>query len=92
MVLHASVATLMLRLHRGDNAVLQILGWLACIYLVIKGVEILQIGLASVREGSGRSTVIAVGAFSLAACVLAAIVFVWLINAQAGATGTPPLP
>lgn len=46
---------------------LQIITWLLSFYLVMKGVEILQIGLASNR--SNRSGLIFIGCLSIAACV-----------------------
>ncbi len=60
---------------------LQILTYLLCFYLVIKGVEILQIGLSSGR--AGRSGVITLGALTLVACVTAAFVFANMQDQQA---------
>lgn len=60
---------------------LQILTYLLCFYLVVKGVEILQIGLASGR--ADRRPVIILGALTLVACVLAALVFVNMQDSQA---------
>jgi hypothetical protein len=69
---------------------LQIIGWIACVYLLAKGVEFYQRGVAA--EGPGRTQAIMIGGFALVACGVAAIVFVLLINAQANATSTPSLP
>jgi len=52
---------------------LQILTYLLGFYLVVKGVEVLQIGLASNREN--RGLLVTIGALTLAACIVAAIVF-----------------
>ncbi len=60
---------------------LQIITYLLAFYLVMKGVEILQIGLASSREARGG--LIAVGALSLAACVAAGGFFVKMQDDQA---------
>ncbi len=60
---------------------LQILTYLLSFYLVIKGVEVLQIGLASNRNS--RSLVIGIGVVTLAACVLAAFVFISWQDSQA---------
>ena len=60
---------------------LQIITYLLAFYLVIKGVEVLQIGLASNREN--RGTVIAIGALTLIACVIAAFSFVAMQDGQA---------
>jgi len=53
---------------------LQIITYLLAFYLVMKGVEILQIALASAREK--RSAMIALGVLCIVACVIAAIAFV----------------
>jgi hypothetical protein len=60
---------------------LQILTYLLCFYLVIKGIEVLQIGLASGRES--RMTVVAVGALTLIACIIAALSFANMQDNQA---------
>jgi hypothetical protein len=60
---------------------LQILTYLLSFYLVIKGVEVLQIGLASNRNS--RSFVIGIGIVTLVACVLAAFAFTSLQDTQA---------
>jgi len=60
---------------------LQIITYLLAFYLVVKGVEILQIALASGREKRGG--IIGLGVFMLAACILAAIGFVLMQDAQA---------
>jgi hypothetical protein len=60
---------------------LQILTYLLSFYLVIKGVEILQIGLASNR--SKRGGLIAFGGLTLAACMVAAVGFTVMQDNQA---------
>jgi hypothetical protein len=60
---------------------LQIITYLLAFYLVMKGVEIFQIGLASSRER--RSALIAIGVISIAACVLAGGFFVKMQDDQA---------
>lgn len=60
---------------------LQIITYLLGFYLVIKGVEILQIGLASNRPS--RSLVIAIGLLAVGACVIAAFSFVKMQDDQA---------
>ena len=60
---------------------LQIVTYLLCFYLVIKGVEILQIGLASGRPDRGALKVI--GWMTLIACVAAAIAFATFQDQQA---------
>jgi len=60
---------------------LQILTYLLAFYLVIKGIEILQIGLASNREK--RAGIIILGALTLVACIIAASGFVTLQDQQA---------
>ena len=52
---------------------LQIITDLLAFYLVVKGVEVLLIGLASNREN--RNQIILVGKLTLAACVIAALSF-----------------
>ncbi|PZT99867.1 MAG: hypothetical protein DI624_04125 [Brevundimonas sp.] len=60
---------------------LQIMTYMMAFYLVLKGVEILQIGLASNR--SSRKGLIVLGALTLFACVFAAIGFVGMQDNQA---------
>ena len=60
---------------------LQILTYLLAFYLVIKGIEILQIGLSSGR--ASRRGVITLGAVTLAACIVAAVGFVSMQDDQA---------
>lgn len=56
---------------------LQIITYLLGIYLVMKGVEILQIGLGSARPN--RVGLIIIGVVALIICVSAAV---YLVNAQ----------
>ena len=60
---------------------LQILTYLLAFYLVIKGIEVLQIGLASSRPRRGG--VILIGLVTAAACVVAAGVFTNMQDEQA---------
>lgn len=60
---------------------LQIITYLLAFYLVVKGVEILQIALASNREKRGG--IIAFGVLVLIACVFAASAFVTMQDKQA---------
>ncbi len=56
---------------------LQIITYLLAFYLIMKGVEILQIGLASNRER--REGVLAIGLLALIACIAAGA---WFANMQ----------
>ena len=60
---------------------LQIITYLLAFYLVVKGVEILQIALASNREK--RAGIITFGVLVLIACVFAASSFVTMQDKQA---------
>lgn len=60
---------------------LQIMTYMMAFYLVLKGVEILQIGMASSRPS--RKGLITLGVLTLVACVLAAITFVGMQDEQA---------
>ena len=60
---------------------LQIITYLLSLYLVIKGIEILQIALASNREHRGG--IILIGILTLAVCVVAALGFSWMQDQQA---------
>jgi len=60
---------------------LQIITYLLAFYLVIKGIEVLQVGMASGRER--RGVLLAVGWITLAACIVAAAFFVFLQDEQA---------
>lgn len=61
---------------------LQILTYMLAFYLVIKGVEILQIALSSGRERRGG--IVTLGVLTLIACMIAAGAFVHLQDRQAG--------
>lgn len=65
---------------------IQILMYLLAFYLVLKGVEILQIALASNRPARGG--IVLFGAFVLAASVLAAAAFVGMQDQQAQSVGS----
>jgi hypothetical protein len=60
---------------------LQILTYLLAFYLVIKGIEVLQIGLASSRER--RGAVLTLGWLTLLACAIAAFGFTTMQDNQA---------
>ena len=60
---------------------LQIITYLLCFYLVVKGIEILQIGLASGRPN--RAGPVTLGACVLVACIVAAGAFVTMQDDQA---------
>lgn len=60
---------------------LQILTYMLAFYLVLKGIEILQIALASNRPK--RAGIITLGALTLVACIIAAVCFAGLQDQQA---------
>ena len=60
---------------------LQIITYLLAVYLIVKGVEVLQIGLASNRENRGG--LIIIGAITLGICAAAAVIFVSMQDDQA---------
>lgn len=60
---------------------LQILTYLLSVYLVVKGIEVLQIALASSRES--RQGLIVLGALTLAGCIVAGISFSAMQDTQA---------
>jgi hypothetical protein len=60
---------------------LQIITYLLAFYLVVKGVEVLQIGLASSR--TQRVPLIVIGALTLVVCIGAAYLFVTMQDEQA---------
>ena len=60
---------------------LQILTYLLAVYLVVKGIEVLQIGLASGREN--RTGLIIFGGATLAGCIVAALAFSNMQDKQA---------
>jgi hypothetical protein len=66
---------------------LQILTYMLAFYLVLKGIEILQIGLASSR--SSRRGLVVLGGLTLFACVLAAFGFVAMQDRQATSLSRP---
>jgi hypothetical protein len=65
---------------------LQIITYLLAFYLVVKGIEVLQIALASEREK--RNGIVIFGAFVLLACIVAAGAFVVMQDAQAKSVGS----
>ena len=65
---------------------LQIITYLLSFYLVVKGIEILQIALASGRER--RKPLIIIGAIVLAACIIAACGFVTMQELQVKSIGS----
>ena len=60
---------------------LQILTYMLAFYFVLKGIEILQIALASNRDKRGG--IIAIGVLTLIGCVIAAIAFASMQDQQA---------
>jgi uncharacterized membrane protein HdeD (DUF308 family) len=60
---------------------LQIITYLLAFYLIMKGVEILQIGLASGREP--RTPMVVIGVLSIIACGIAGYSFVTWQDQQA---------
>lgn len=69
---------------------LQILTYLLSFYLVIKGIEVLQIGLASGR--SNRSWLVVIGVATLAVCVMAGGYFSYIQDQQAISLSRPSGP
>jgi uncharacterized membrane protein HdeD (DUF308 family) len=67
---------------------LQILTYLLSFYLCIKGVEILQIALASSRPN--RAGIITIGCVALIACIVAAVTFSALQDHQATSMSHTP--
>lgn len=69
---------------------LEILGFMLCVYLIFKGVEIYQIGIASRPERKTEVSII--GNIMLVAGVIVAVVFViWILN-QAQSIPSHSLP
>jgi NADH:ubiquinone oxidoreductase subunit 6 (subunit J) len=60
---------------------LQIITYLLAVYLIVKGVEVLQIALASNRER--RAGIVFFGAVVLFGCIIAAAAFVQMQDTQA---------
>ena len=71
---------------------LQILTYMFGFYLVVKGIEVLQIGLSSNREN--RKAMIILGSLTLAACLIAAFAYSNMQDSQASSlnTSAPTLP
>lgn len=63
---------------------IQIAIWLGCVYLVFKGVSILQTALASQNEN--KNIILLIGWGSVLASLIAAFVFFNMSNEQAAAT------
>jgi uncharacterized membrane protein HdeD (DUF308 family) len=69
---------------------LQILTYMLAFYLVVKGMEILQIALASNREK--RDGIITIGILTLILCICAAGGFVAMQDQQAKSVGSQTTP
>lgn len=54
---------------------IQVIGFLFCVYLIFKGVEIFQIALSSSRDD--RGTALTVGALALIGSLVVAALFAW---------------
>jgi hypothetical protein len=65
---------------------LQIITYLLCVYLVFKGIEILQIALMSNREN--RAGGIVIGILFVAISIGAGLMFTKMIDAQASAVSS----
>lgn len=66
---------------------LQIITYMMGFYLVLKGVEILQIGRASARED--RKGMVVTGWITIGICVIAAVAFIRMQDSQATSIGNP---
>ena len=64
---------------------LQILTYLLGMYLVVKGVEVLQIALASNRDN--RAGTIVIGLLTLLGCIVGAVTFIDMQDKQAQSIG-----
>lgn len=64
---------------------LEILTYMLAFYLVVKGIEILQIGLAGSRPKRGGT--ITLGIAALTACAVAAFYFLRMVNAHVASMG-----
>lgn len=64
---------------------IQILTYMIAFYLIVKGIEILQIALASGRDK--RSGIIALGVATLIGCLIAATAFIKMQDRQASSIG-----
>jgi uncharacterized membrane protein HdeD (DUF308 family) len=60
---------------------LQIITYLLCVYLIFKGIEILQIALMSNREN--RTSGIIIGIIMILISIIAAVYFANMIDVQA---------
>lgn len=69
---------------------LQIITYLLGIYLVVKGIEVLQIGLASSREK--RSGLVVIGLLTFCGCVFSAWTLVQMQDSQASSMSRQTSP
>lgn len=67
---------------------LQVMTWLGGLYLIVKGIEVLQIGIASNRES--RKLPIVIGVATLALCVAGAVLLIQAQDEQAASIGSMP--
>jgi uncharacterized membrane protein len=69
---------------------LEIIGYMFCVYFVFKGIEIHQIGVASRPEKTREALL--TGTIMFFAGLLAAVIFAFLLHSQAQSIPTPMLP
>jgi len=69
---------------------LQILTYVFCFYLVVKGIEIWQIGFAS--SAPSRDTAMTIGVVMVIVCLVAAIGFATMQDNQAQSLSRPSFP
>lgn len=69
---------------------LQIVIWMLCVYLIVKGVELRIIAQASSHESRGR--IVEVATVWMIICILAAGIFFWLSIEQGNQMPMPPAP
>lgn len=66
---------------------MEIIIWMLAFYMVLKGVELIQIANASSREN--RKGMFALAYFTLAVCIVAALGFVWMGDQQGKSSQSP---
>ncbi|MBX9724964.1 MAG: hypothetical protein K2X81_26400 [Candidatus Obscuribacterales bacterium] len=72
------------------TGMLQIITYLLGVYLIVKGIEVLQIGLASNREN--RIGLVVIGFITLCGCTYASWTFVSMQDQQASSLSTSASP
>jgi hypothetical protein len=70
------------RTHSGEGKLLQIIGWLGCVYLLVKGLELASSSAHRTADGKMHITAIIAAVIAF----ISALIFIFLFNGQASSS------